>query len=52
MNHAEIVKTYSDQTLAGIIRDLAKSRKWTDRLDAAFDEMDRRNRIRRQKSKP
>lgn len=42
MNHAAIVATYSDNALEGIIRSLAKTGEWPQRLRAASAEMRRR----------
>ena len=42
MTHAEIVATYSDNALAGIIKQLTESGDWKERLKAAKHEMIRR----------
>jgi len=42
MNHAAIVKTYSDEALAGIVNQLSRNGAWPDRLKAASIELQRR----------
>ena len=51
MNHAEVVRTYSDQALAGIIRQLTASGGWRERLEAAKQERQRREIINQQQDK-
>jgi len=41
------VRTYSDDALKGIIRDLTNSGEWPSRLRAASIELQRRRAIRR-----
>jgi len=43
MNHAAIVASYSNQALAGIIRQLSASGEWRARLQAAQIELRKRN---------
>ena len=52
MTDTQIVKTYSDHALNAMIRELSRTGQWPDRLIAAVVERDRRNKIRRQKTKP
>jgi hypothetical protein len=42
MDHATICRGYSDETLAGIIRQLKASGDWPKRLKAAAEELERR----------
>lgn len=46
MSHAEIVATYSDEALQGIISELSRTGQWRERLTAAIIEQ-RRRAIRR-----
>lgn len=39
MNHEEVVRTYSDTALAGIIQQLTASGEWKARLQAAKAEL-------------
>jgi hypothetical protein len=45
MNHAQIVATYSDNALTGIIQQLTISRNWPERLEAARNELKQRKNL-------
>lgn len=45
MTDEEIVRTYSDNALAGIVRQLSKSGKWPSRRQTAEREIARRKQI-------
>ena len=42
MTDADIVKTYSDEALQGIVNSLSKSGQWYERLEVASLELSRR----------
>lgn len=41
-NHQRVVRTYRNETLACIVRDLSRNGQWRDRLKAAIAEQARR----------
>jgi hypothetical protein len=45
MTDAEIVATYSDEALEGIVRQLSASGQWRERLEAAALELNRRKKL-------